>query len=323
MRELELFISKQESEGKALTTLNNYRRYNEEFIRILDLNSENLSKLNELDIDVYTDYLTKKGNVPNSRKTKVACVRCWLNYLKSRKVIEDNFMAETKILVQQVEVPTIDIDGAKMLLEVAKKDYKREIDTDAYPIMLTLFTSGLRIDKELMDMKVGDIHDGGITVVGKGNKVRFVPIPEVVIDTLSEYIRNTRSRFNILDKKDFEIAQSRFSYKGFLSYEDYVEKLTYAKDNNYVFLTECGTKRDNKTVFLKLRKYAKKCGIKTSVSAHKWRHTYATNLLEQNVPMDVISTLLGHADVGITHRIYAKTSKERLVNAVSNVNFDI
>ena len=87
------------------------------------------------------------------------------------------------------------------------------------------------------------------------------------------------------------------------------------------YFTKEGNKRQTSDVARRLKRYAKHFGIRGDISPHKIRHSYAVNLLEQDVPMDVISKALGHSNVAITSKVYAKTSNQRLVDAMRNIQF--
>lgn len=320
MRELTLYLNKLQSEGKTGATIKNAGNFINEFLKVNDLDSSNISKITLSDIDNYMYELTKKGNSDNTRKTKVAYVRGFVKYLADRDILAKNIMSDVKVSAPTAEVDHIEISKVKEIINLAKQDYDSGKDIDSYPIILALFTSGLRIDCELMNITNKALSDDGITVVGKGKKERFVPLPENTIQVLRRHYEDTRSRLEIMTEEEYIIRQKTSSQKYIGTYKEYVANTQELIDKDYIFITELGTKRSNQTVFLKLKKYGKKVGCE-QISAHKLRHSYAVNLLEQEVPMDVISKVLGHSDMGITSRIYAKTSNKRVKEALSNIKF--
>ena len=164
-----------------------------------------------------------------------------------------------------------------------------------------------------------NLQSGIIKIKGKGDKERFIPLPKETVKLLKDYIKKTRNRINTMSETEFSNKGGR----NFKDYSTYRAKVDEVRDNRYVFVTEMGTKRTNNTVLSKLRKYAKRANVDFSeISAHKWRHTFATNLLDQDVPLDVISKLLGHESI-VTTQIYAETRDERIKNSLKNVNFNL
>lgn len=316
-----MYLNKLETEGKSKTTIANSDRAITEFLTATGLNSENINEISDRHIDIYMNYLLDRGNSANSRKTKVAYVRTFVKFLFNRKYITENVMAEVKVKAPEAKIQRIPKSDLDRMFAEAKKDFESGKDLDSYIIMMLLFQSGVRVDCELFNLTYDDIEDEGIHIIGKGGKLRFVPLKEEMVADIRAYYEATRNRLKPLSKEEFESARTQFTYKGFKDYNGYLALRNEASQRNFLFLTMAGTQRTNNSLFAKLKKYQQRCGIESSVSAHKFRHSFAVNLLEQEVPLDVISRVMGHADVGITSRIYAKTDDKRVTQALSNVTF--
>lgn len=307
-----MFLQSMRNSGKAKTTINNTFRYVSEFLEIVGANNlDDIKTLKRTDIDYYIGKLYSNGNSDSSRQTKLSYVKTFFNYLEFNG-LTTNIIKGFKISVAKRELACPEIVDAKKILSVAINS------PEDFAIYYTLFTSGIRVS-ELINMKVSDIMDSGVMIFGKGKKERFVPLQQKSIDILWRYIEMTRNRICIMDFEKF--SQNKFCsmYK---SYESYKEEMEDVVRNNYVFVTRSGGKMSETGINRRLKSLAKKAGIDEKiVSPHKIRHVYATNLLEQGVDMDVISEILGHSNVAITHSVYAKTSKRRMKDAVCNVNF--
>ncbi len=126
-------------------------------------------------------------------------------------------------------------------------------------IVIMLYTLGLRIS-ELSSLKLDDISDEWVRVLGKGNKQRDLPLISSTKKILDEYL-------------------SVFVLKQFL-FEKNGEKLS---ENSLRYI---------------VTKVFRKVGIK--VTPHQLRHSYATSLLNSGAPIVDVSELLGHSSMATT-----------------------
>jgi len=140
---------------------------------------------------------------------------------------------------------------------------------------LTLYSLGLRL-KEAIELEVGDIDSVRKTVHirnAKGGKDRVLPLPEVTLRGLRAYYathKHPRYIFPALGHnsgKDAHYATKPVSSSG---------------------------------VQGALRRTIKKLGIRKRVHPHVFRHSYATHLIEANIPILHIQELLGHTDIKST-----------------------
>jgi integrase/recombinase XerC/integrase/recombinase XerD len=72
--------------------------------------------------------------------------------------------------------------------------------------------------------------------------------------------------------------------------------------------------------FDSLEYHARKCRLTTGVDfhPHRLRHTFATELLQRGVPIDVVQEALGHASIKTT-RTYAKTSPMEIIKLATHI----
>ena len=305
-----MFLTDMRNRGKTACSIKNAKSNVSEFLRVVS--KENVTDITKCDIDTYLAYLIEKGNADSSRKTKMNYVKMFFNYLEDREICK-NIAKNVKIDAEKKELvcPTIE-DAKKILYEAIK-------NIDDFAIFYTLLTSGIRVS-ELIKLKVSDINDRGFMVYGKGKKERFVALQKNTIEVLNDYISKTRNRIRKMSREEFDKERNN-SCRFYKDYNSYLEEMDDVAKNNYVFVTTTGAKMNDNSVNIRLKRMARAAGVDESiVSAHKIRHIYATNLLEQGVDMDVISKLLGHSNVAITHAVYAKTSDKRMQQAVDSVD---
>ncbi len=187
-------------------------------------------------------------------------------------------------------------------------------------IVKLLFGCGLRLF-ECLQLRVRDFNfDAGIlTVHGKGKKDRTLPLPETILDDLLRQMRRVKE----LHEKDLKAG-----YDG-VFLDDAVER-KYPKapkellhqwflpQKDLTLIAESGQRRRWHVHESKLQKAlylaVRKAGITKRVTAHTFRHSYATHLLQANYDIRTIQTKLGHSSLKTTmiytHCVPVRTMKE-------------
>jgi integrase/recombinase XerD len=144
------------------------------------------------------------------------------------------------------------------------------------------YASGLRLS-ELCGVRLEQLHleAGFITVIGKGNKERVVPVGRVAIDALNHYLTAARP------------------------------KLISPRSPANVFLTQRGRPFSREMMWRRIKARVQQSGLERNVTPHMLRHSFATHLLEHGADLRVIQELLGHAQINTTE-IYTHVSGNRL-----------
>jgi integrase/recombinase XerD len=135
---------------------------------------------------------------------------------------------------------------------------------------------------ELINLKVSDIHlnDGFITVTGKGNKQRLVPLGSLASRHIKIYKDQVRTTLHI--------------QRG---HED------------FLFLNKHGKRLSRVMVFYIVRDLAEKAGIRKTVSPHTFRHSFATHLVEGGADLRAVQEMLGHSSI-LTTEIYTHLDRD-------------
>ena len=147
----------------------------------------------------------------------------------------------------------------------------------------TLYATGLRVS-ELVNLKQHEIgfNEGVLRVIGKGSKERLVPLGEVALDWLGDYLKNARP----------EIIKNQLS--------------------DAMFVTARGGAMTRQAFWQLIKRYAVIAEIDPArLSPHVLRHAFATHLLNHGADLRVVQLLLGHADISTT-QIYTHVARERL-----------
>ena len=139
----------------------------------------------------------------------------------------------------------------------------------------TMYSCGLRVS-ELISLKLSDLHikDEFISVIGKGDKQRLIPIGRKALKLIKNYIDNHRIHIN--------------------SKKNHVDSL---------FLSKRGTSISRQMVFYIIKDLGVLAGIKKELSPHTFRHSFATHLVEGGADLRVVQEMLGHQSI-ITTEIY-------------------
>ena len=171
-----------------------------------------------------------------------------------------------------------EIDAIEAAIDLSKPEGVRDL-----AIVEVLFSCGLRIS-ELCSLKLSELYleEGYIRVHGKGRKERLVPIGDSAIDRLRQW---------------FVVRQGCKVKPG---------------EEDFVFVSLRRGKRLSRiSLFVYIKEYAAKAGIRKNISPHTFRHSFATQLLEGGANLRAIQAMLGHEDIGTTE-IYMHVDKTHL-----------
>ena len=155
-------------------------------------------------------------------------------------------------------------------------------------ILELLYATGARVS-EVVDLVVDDVFAGEVldvvTVTGKGNKQRIVPVGRFARAALDAYLARGRPALVV---------------KG--------------RGTPSLFLGARGGPMSRQNVFLAIRAAAERAGISAVISPHTLRHSCATHLLRGGADIRVVQELLGHASVATT-QIYTLVTRDALTEA--------
>lgn len=145
-----------------------------------------------------------------------------------------------------------------------------------------LYATGLRVS-ELVNLELAQLNprQGVLRVVGKGNKERLVPLGETALDWLERYLREARPA--LLD----------------------------GQPSGVLFPTRRRAPMTRQAFWQLIKRYAVSAGVRTSLSPHTLRHSFATHLINHGADLRVVQLLLGHSDLSTT-QIYTHVARARL-----------
>ncbi len=213
---------------------------------------------------------------------RLSATRNFFLFLSSEKII-DLDIPKLKGPKLPKKLPLVmteeEVDGLLEAPDMRKKGGIRD-----RAMLEVMYSSGLRVS-ELVSLKLKqiDFENGTITIIGKGDKQRSIPIGEFALEYLSKYIDEVRSK-------------SRF------------------RKSNYVFLNKNGEPISRIYFWKQIKAYAEKAGIDKDISPHTLRHCFATHLLENGADLRMVQEMLGHSNIATT-QIYTHVSSKRIMSA--------
>lgn len=207
---------------------------------------------------------------PRSLSRIISGLKSFFRFMVLNEYREDNpteLLESPKVGLKLPVVLSIeDIDKLLSVIDVSTHEGTRN-----YAIFETLYSCGLRVS-ELTNLRFQDLYfeEGFIRVEGKGSKQRLVPISDIAIQKINNWL-NYRKEITI--KKGSE---------------------------DILFISSRGTAISRITVFYYTKQYAEMAGINKEISPHVFRHSFATHLLERGASIRVIQEMLGHEKITTT-----------------------
>ena len=205
---------------------------------------------------------------------------------------------------------------------LSKDEVGRIISNLSYPYDLVaklLYGCGLRLF-ECLNLRVGCLNfDAGILTVhdGKGKKDRTVPLPETIVPELKSQLQSVIT----LHQKDLEAGYAGTFLMDLLEkkYKNAARELVWQwffPGKTLTFVPDTKEYRryhlHHTHVQKAIKGAVKRAKIPKRASAHTFRHSFASHLLQANYDIRTIQELLGHSDLRTT-MIYTHTVKSRTI----------
>ncbi len=145
-------------------------------------------------------------------------------------------------------------------------------------ILELLYSSGLR-RAEVIGLNAGDINfaEGLVKVLGKGNKERLVPVTDIALDSIQNYLARRAA----------------------------------PNAGSPLFLNARGARLSGEGLAQVIKKSGIKAGLARKITPHSLRHSFATHLLNNGCDLKTLQQMLGHKSLSAT-QVYTHVSLERL-----------
>ena len=263
--------------SKKNYSVNTYTSYINDLYYFYIFIKKDLTKVTFEDIKDYLEHLNLKKEKTSSIRRKISSLKSFYKFLYKNNYMNKKDYPLTKISYPKMEKKLPKFIYYNDLLEIINESSKDKDGVRDRLIIEMLYATGVRVS-ELINIKINDIdfNNRRIIVLGKGNKERIVYYGEYAEEVLKEYMK-THER----------------------------------KNHNYLFVNSRGGKLTDRGVRYIIDNIMSKLSIKTHVTPHVLRHTFATDMLNNGCDIKVVQELLGHSSLKATE-IYTHVTNEHL-----------
>lgn len=246
---------------------------------------EDIDNLEYLMMRKYLAYLNSQHLAKSTIARKLGACRSFYKYLLRMQIVDANPAAEVVSPKKEKKLPKfLYYDEVEALMQSPADDVWGRRDR---AILEMCYAGGFRVS-ELVSINMMSINKSGrfVSVVGKGSKQRIVPVGQMALAAVEDYLSALRA----------EAAEGNLKFSPDFS------------ARSPLFLNQRGGRLTTRSVQNIVKKYVEQAAIKKKISPHALRHSFATHLLENGADLRSVQELLGHSSISTT-QIYTHVSK--------------
>lgn len=275
--------------GAAKNTIDAYRRDLSDYAGFVGGRKQTLLDVPRDTVNAYLEHLRREGLSASSSARRLSAIRQFHRFLCADAVRSDDptrivpSPKARRALPKVLSIAEVDklLVTAEAEANAANEPAHQAASLRLYVLLELLYATGLRVTELVSLRRQAVMRDTSfLTVTGKGNKERIVPLNDRARDAIKAYL------------KTLEPGTWLFPAGGA---EGYLSRQVFARD---------------------LKSLAGRAGISSArIAPHVLRHAFASHLLAGGADLRVVQTLLGHADISTT-QIYTHVLNEKLRDLV-------
>ena len=263
----------------SANTVSSYIRDLNQFDHYLQSEGEELDKVDTETIERYNSWLTGRGKSAATVTRSLASMKCFYGWMVNEGRREDNPALKVKAVKVERKLPQI-LTSKEVELLLAQP---RCVDQKGYrdhAMLELLYATGIRVS-ELISLNVEHVNlaAGFIRCYSK-NKERIIPLYPGAVRAISDYVRNVRPQLAV-------------------------------EGETALFVNMNGERMSRQGFWKIIKGYQEKAGIKTDITPHTLRHSFAAHLLANGADLRSIQEMLGHSDISST-QIYTQLVNQKL-----------
>lgn len=262
--------------GYSKMTIISYQKDLDDFFSFVKKYNINYLNLCKDDIRSYLKLLDERKLKSSSISRKISCLRTFYNYLEDQKMVDGNVFKLIRNPKLDRKLPNY-LSYEELRIIFDSIDISDSVGLRNRLLIEMLYATGCRVS-EIANIKISDINfnNNSIKIFGKGSKERIV--------YFGDYARY---------------------------YLDIYLSKNINNNSKYLFVNENNDKMDITEIEKIIRDIVHNLTIKSHVTPHTFRHTFATHLLNNGADIKTVQELLGHSSLNTTG-IYTHVSNERL-----------
>lgn len=269
-------------------TVESYRTETKKYLDFFKEKQIDINNIKNNDIKEYLKFIKSENISDRSMAHNVSVIRTFYKFLLIEKIVNINPSEFLELPKLKKSLPTtLSKEEIETLLDINLKDnysYRNKA------MLELMYATGLRVS-ELVNIKINDIdfENCFIRTMGKGSKERIIPINDYSLYYVKKYI---------------------MEYRG---------SMIKSVHHDYIFVNNHGVQMTRQGFFKIIKLLAKEKNIKTNISPHTLRHSFATHLLDYGADLRSIQEMLGHSNISTT-QIYTHVSSEHLKENYNNAH---
>lgn len=272
-----------------------------DFLRSGDVSISHPDQIQAFHFQAYRDDMLERGFASATINRRLVSIRSFIKWSVAAGLISHNPLDMVKLPKVQTESPTVAFDDVEVIKMINCPDIMTHRGRTHRLAMVLLFNLGLR-RSELVNAKYGHIfEDRGhmvMSIRGKGDKTRLMPLNATVKKELDIYMRSLLDNHVVLGDDDYILQTSDLGRKNDIPI-------------------------DGSTIYRIINRYAKRLRINKAVSPHSCRATVISHLLDtQNRSIRDVATFAGHANITTTER-YDKRRNNLDKSAAYDVEYEM
>lgn len=253
--------------GLSPLTCQNYARD----IKLLEslADKTNLNEVQNLQVRRFIATLNSRGLSGKSIARALSAWRGYYDYLIQHKGFTQNPVTGLRAPKSPKTLPqALSTDMAVKFVDIQGDGLLEQRD---HAIFELFYSSGLRLSELVnLDIDMLDFSDGTVTVTGKGNKTRIIPVGTHALNAIQTWLKR---------RADVVIAD---------------------KNPKAVFVTQQGRRITPRAIQYRMKEWAVKQGINIDMHPHLLRHSFATHVLQSSQDLRAVQEMLGHANISTT-----------------------
>lgn len=243
-----------------------------------------VKSINREDITAFVEFLYDSKYQKSSIERKIASLKAFFKYLFNNEEIGHNPALNIGYPRKDKKLPKfLSLEQVDEIFDFPREDL---LDYRDAAILRTLYASGCRVS-ELSGASLQDLDPGTgrLLVKGKGRKERIVFLTPDAVKSLKEYLDMRKER--------------------------------YGKPEGPLFINKNGKRISEKGIYNMVVRRSRAGHIPKRVSPHTFRHSFATELLNQGADIRAVQEMLGHSSLSTT-QVYTHTTRSRLKRVYDN-----